>query len=363
VAVAPKEPEEEAEEAAAAASEEGVEDYFSSYSKHFKDTGKTKGRSRYFDSYFSDFDESIYGEDPLTMFRTASDFAQHEAKSLDEAVMKSRDMVRTIGTLNSGHGNVPIKPVGVPEKRATAVAQAMIERLSNVEDDEKRVQDEFKYDTKRLLKLQLNPMRGIRSAKVGKSKSPIAIFLDYSGSCTHVSNLFGLIMVGFANEGATILIGGNGVVNAVYHPFPNRPLQHYALDMSRIGTYAPVAETRVKAGILVKCAGSNLQDLTVGPLIACTDFDSYPALMARPRASTHVILALGSPHSENIRSVMSRGQVDIGADLTAWHAKLDAGMRSTHLVWYTNAQNLALHQMVYPVHDLDSLTTVLRTSR
>jgi len=353
----------EEENGAELAYNEEVEDFFSSYSQNHMNINNTRGPSRYFSQAFG-WDEDEFGPDPLTTFRTSADFGQQESGSLDEAVMKSREMVGAIGTLNSGHGNVPINPMGIPEKRAAAVAQSMIERMSNIEDDETRMQDEFKYDTKRLLKLQLNPMRGVQSAKVGRSKAPIAIFLDYSGSCSHVSNLFGLIMVGFANEGATILIGGNGVVNAVYHPFPNRPLFHYALDMKAIAHMDFEKTVRVKAGIIVRCEGANLQDLSVGPLIACTDFDSYEALMARPRNSTHIVLSLHPQHSKNVRSVMAQGQVDIGGDpKTWWNNHASAAHKKTDITIYTNTQNLALLQRVYMVHDLETLTDTLRSSR
>jgi hypothetical protein len=304
-----------------------------------------------------------FSDDDLTDFRTSSSFASKEAADLDEAVMQAREMVETVGTVNSGHGNVPIKPMGVPEKKAASVAQAMIERMSTIESDEMNLKDEFKYDAKRLIKLMINPMRGIQSAKVGRSKAPISIFLDYSGSCDHVSNLFGLIMVGFANEGATILIGGNGTVSAVYHPFPNRPLAFYAEDMKALQHQSINDGVRTKAGFIVRCEGANLQDLSVGPLIACTDFDSYHALMARPRNSTHVILALERVHCKNVRSTMSQHQVDLGglAIEEWWSGKATALQKKTSSNWYVSTQNLALMQRVYPVYNLETLTDMLRS--
>jgi len=360
--------EEEEEEAEDVDIDSSGNDFFSTYSKYHTDIGKTRGPTKRFSyaNYFNDeFDEEFGGYGGmLTSMRTSADFAAQTAESLDEAVMRAREMVNTVGTLNSGHGNVPINPMGTPHKRAAAIAQAMIERMSTVEDDETRMQDEFKYDTKRLLKLQLNPMRGIQSAKVGRSKAPVSIFLDYSGSCEHVNSLFGLILVGFANEGATVLIGGNGVVNAVYHPFPNRPLAHYSADMKVIGRYSIGENVRVKAGLLVTCVGSNLQDLTVGPLIACTDFDSYQALMARPRKTTHIILALHAVHSNNVRSTMAQGQVELGGNVDYWIKNVaTTQQKKTSVSLYTQTQNLALHQTVYPVHDLETLTTMLRSSR
>jgi len=340
--------------------DEGMEDFWESYSQHHMDVRPTKGRSNFYDYLNGGFDE-----DELTEFRTAADFGQKAAQSLDDAVMQARSTVQSVGTVNSGHGNVPIRPMGVAEKRAATIAQSMIERMSTVEDDETRMQDEFKYNTKRLLKLQLNPMRGIQSAKVGRSKAPISIFLDYSGSCGHVTNLFGLIMVGFANEGATVLIGGNGVVNAVYHPFPNRPLAFYAEDMGRLQNMDVDDSVRTKAGFIVTCRGANLHDLTVGPLIACTDFDSYIALMKRPRHSTHVILALEGVHCRNIRSVMQQGRLDFGtADLATWFATHATSLqKKTHSSLYSQGQNLSLHQTVWPVYNLETLTTMMRSGR
>lgn len=340
----------------------GMEDFFSAYSDNHMDMRSTSGPGSFYTSAWS---SGFFSSSMLTDLRTASSFSPAEAGSLDEAVMKARELVQSVGTLNSGHGNVPIRPLGVPEKKAATVAQAMIERMSTIEDDETRMQDEFKYDTKRLMKLKLNPMRGISSAKVGRSKAPIAIFIDYSGSCSHVSDLFGLILVGFANEGATVLIGGNGVVNAVYHPFPNRPLDHYAQDMTQICRMDVNEAARVRAGYIVRCQGSNLQDLTVGPMIACTDFDSYQALMARKRKTTHIILALEREHSRNLRSSMRQGLVDTGGRSVAdwWTKHATDRQRSTNSGIYNQAQNLALHQIVYPVHDLVTLTDMLRSSR
>lgn len=336
-----------------------IEDFFSAYSEHSYGEGfAPKAKHSQFFSF-----AGYFGGDDLTDFRTASDFEAMEAEGLDEAVMKAREMVDTVGTINSGHGNVPIKPMGTPERKAASVAQAMIERMSTIEDDEKRQQDEFKYDAKRIMKLQINPMRGLQSAKVGRTKAPVCIFIDYSGSCSHVSDLFGLILVGFANEGATVLIGGNGVVNAVYHPFPNRPLEHYAHDMEHIAVFDIEEGARVKAGFLVKCPGANLQDLSVGPMIACTDFDSYDALMARPRNSTHVIFAYQEPHHSNLRSVMVQGRVDFGTDLRTWHSRYASQNQvKTGVGFYSKAQNLSFHQIVHPVKDLETLTEMLRAS-
>lgn len=282
-------------------------------------------------------------------YMSADSFAMDKATNGQEAMDKARSVCQTVGSKPSGQKNVPITPVGVATRKAIRIAQAMIERLSTVEDDESVQADEFLYDTRLLMKLDINPMRGLRSAKVGRSKAPVAIFLDYSGSCDHVADLFGTIMVGFANEGATILIGGNGSVQSVYHPFPNRPLEDYAADAQTVVAQRHYnAETRVRAGYLVSCGSTSLRDFKLKALIACTDSDSYSDLMARPAFDTHVVYAVDSGDYPTYRNFMKDGKYQAEGKEFGYGSYL---------------YNLSYHQHVHLVCNLETLTEMLQTGR
>ena len=263
---------------------------------------------------------------------------------------KARSMAYNVGATNGGP-RAPIKPMGVATRKAINIAQAMIERLSTVDDDERVQQDEFLYDTKRLMKLAINPMRGIRSAKVGRSKAPVAIFVDYSGSCNHVSDLFGTIMVGFANEGATILIGGNGTVESVYHPFPNRPLADYAEDAQTVVKRRKYdSSVKVKAGYLVACGSTGLSKFKLKALIACTDSHSQQELLARKAFDTHVVYAVPAEHHHIFRNEMRDGK------MTEQAARSHGGD-------FKFIYDLGFRQHVHVVSDLETLTEALQTGR
>jgi hypothetical protein len=234
--------------------------------------------------------------------------------------------------------------------QAIAIARAMIERLSTVEDTEKIQAEEFLYHAKNLVKFMLNPMRGLASTKIGKSKAPIAVYLDYSGSCDHIANLFGELFVGFANEGAMILIGGNGIVTAVYKPFEN---MHHALyehdallirEQLRMRDVGNVNKSlKVCAGVLIAHKTTELTTVVAEKIIACTDGHSTASLLARKPFDTHVIFALEHDDFLTIRR--------------------EGGLQTTS--WHEGSETLALakHQHVHLVHDRETLMEAIRLVR
>jgi len=296
----------------------------------------------------------------------AADFDANQNKELNEAVLNAMALIKALGSTNSGHRNVPIRPIAVNERRAIVIAQGMIDRLSNEESEEADMINEFEFDPTLLMHLKINPMRGLRSAMVGRKRDPVALFVDFSGSCNHVTDLFGLIMTGFAHEGATVLIGGNGHVNYVYQPFIGQPLQIYVDDLNHLKDNTTASKTphrgtvRTKGGYTINVGSKELHSYRIGALIACTDNDSYDSLMKLPMNSTHVIYAQGSGLQAAYRpwfsgkfarstSIQEIQDTLLAQGVTARLSNSDV----------SNFINLTLHQNLWLVNDLESLTDAM----
>lgn len=289
--------------------------------------------------------------------------------SLDQAV---ENAMRMASLLNHQQQidppkKVPITPLGTEQRRAIIIAQSMIDRLCAEESDDIDLQNEFEFDPVKLMELKINPMRGLRSAMVGRKRAPVGIFVDFSGSCNHVSELFGLIMTGFAHEGGTLLIGGNGEVHFVYQPFENCPLHRYAQDFSVLTGLA--CSTRSGAAAKIKVRGGYLtsvdQQLSsfTGHLIACTDDDSYSELI-QCVPGAHIIYCEFADSSRSMQSVVEGKRLHStdSAEL-ARAANEAAGTNQMSIQAAEFVIKLALRHHVYLVNDIDSLTDAMAKCR
>ena len=316
---------------------------------------------------------SNYSLNSFLRSQNASDIANgltsemYSDGSLDEAVSTAMKMASLLGNQQDKDPKrrVPINPMGSDTRKAITVAQSMIDRLCSEESDDPDLQNEFEFDPVKLMELKINPMRGLRSAMVGRKREPVGIFVDFSGSCEHVCNLFGLIMTGFAHEGGTLLIGGNGTIHFVYHPFEGAPLHRYAADFAKLTSIAMHARSssservRVSAGYVVG-VDSALSSFS-GHLIACTDHDSYSELMST-KPGAHIIYC-GFHANSQIMQAYFEGKRIRTTDPAVIQQVLKKHDRNYEIVWLKHAVDLALRHNVYMVNDLRTLTDALAKCR
>lgn len=290
--------------------------------------------------------------DPQGLFAPSAE--ESGDRDLNESVVEALSVMHSVGTAYGGPV-VPIKPVSIPQKRAITVAQAMIDRLSNEESDEVALDNVFEFDASLLMQLKINPMRGLHSAMVGRSRDPVALYVDFSGSCNHVAELFGLIMTGFAHEGGTILVGGNEAVHYVYQPLLNRPLQYYAEDLNKLAQMSTYGEVRTRGGYTINVGNTELSSYRLGALIACTDNHAYDQLIRMPKNTVHIIYAEGEEEQVPYRRWFW-GKYLRSSNVQAIQKATGGGIGDSEV---SEMINLCLEQNLWLVNDLESLTEAM----